>query len=177
MDKQKTRDLFLRMLSRCDRVIRDCELRAKHRPDQPPIDVEWFRVMRSKAEAGLQALDTGDDAAVKRAIQEIAFAKDAPLWDTVASDITLPSLEGQTEEKDGDAVKYEPPKVLIDRVEMAAGWVCFLATEPPAKPEELPLYLSQSVSAWLRQTPTLTVRATLPIVSNGNTIAVHVWFD
>jgi len=33
------------------------------------------------------------------------------------------------------------------------------------------------VTAWLKQTPSLKVRATLPIVANGNTVAVHVWFD
>lgn len=74
-------------------------------------------------------------------------------------------------------MKYEPAKIRVNRLDLGTGWVCFLAAEPPAKPEELPLYLSQSVVAWLKQTPTLKVKATLPIVSNGNTIAVHVWFD
>jgi hypothetical protein len=41
----------------------------------------------------------------------------------------------------------------------------------------LPLYLSKSVAAWQKQTPSLKVRAPLPIVRDGNTIAVHVWFD
>ena len=38
-------------------------------------------------------------------------------------------------------------------------------------------YLSKAVVAWQKQNPMLTVRATLPMVANGNTIAVHVWFD
>jgi len=42
---------------------------------------------------------------------------------------------------------------------------------------DLPLYLSKAVAAWQKQNPMLTVRATLPIVANGNTIATHVWFD
>ena len=55
---------------------------------------------------------------------------------------------------------------------MREGWVCFMAAESPPKPEELPLYLSKAVAAWLKQTPSLTVRATLPIVANRNVIAV-----
>jgi hypothetical protein len=38
-------------------------------------------------------------------------------------------------------------------------------------------YLSKAVAAWQQQNSMLTVRATLPIVANGNTIAVHVWFE
>ena len=72
---------------------------------------------------------------------------------------------------------YEPEEVRVDRFDMREGWVVFKALEPPPAPEQLPLYLSKAVTAWLKQTPSLTVRATLPIVANGNTIAVHVWFD
>ena len=60
---------------------------------------------------------------------------------------------------------------------MREGWVCFMAAEQPSNPDEVPLYLSKAVAAWQKQNPMLTVRATLPIVANGNTIAVHVWFD
>jgi len=74
-------------------------------------------------------------------------------------------------------VDYEPDKGQVDRLDMAAGWACFLASGTPPKADELPLYLSKAAAAWQKQTPTLKVRATLPIVQNGNTIAVHVWFD
>jgi len=74
-------------------------------------------------------------------------------------------------------VEHEPDKIVIDRSDMREGWVCFMAAEQPSKPDEVPLYLSQTVAAWLKQTPSLTVRATLPIVQNGNTPAVHVWFE
>jgi len=74
-------------------------------------------------------------------------------------------------------VAHEPDRIVIDRIDMREGWVCFMAAEQPSKPDEVPLYLSKTVAAWLKQTPSLTVRATLPIVRKGNTIAVHVWFD
>ena len=74
-------------------------------------------------------------------------------------------------------MEYEPDNEAINRLDMGTGWAVFLASGTPPKPEDLPLYLSEAVAAWLKQTPSLTVRATLPIVRNGNTIAVHVWFD
>ena len=54
-------------------------------------------------------------------------------------------------------VEYEPNKTVIDRIDMREGWVCFLAAEPPPKPEEPPLYLSKAVAAWQKQNPMLTV--------------------
>ena len=72
---------------------------------------------------------------------------------------------------------YEPDKEAVNRLDMGTGWVVFVASGTPPKPEDLPLYLSKAVAAWQKQKPMLTVRATLPIVANGNTIAVHVSFD
>jgi len=74
-------------------------------------------------------------------------------------------------------VEHEPDRIVIDRIDMREGWVCFMTAEQPSKPDEVPLYLSNAIAAWQKQTPTLTVRAALPIVQNGNTIAVHVWFE
>ena len=72
---------------------------------------------------------------------------------------------------------YEADKGQVDRLDMAAGWACFLASGTPPQPEELPLYLSKAVAAWQKQNPMLTVRTTLPIVANGNTVSVHVWLE
>jgi len=74
-------------------------------------------------------------------------------------------------------VDYEPDNEAVNRLDMAPAWAVFVASGTPPKPETLPLALSKAVSAWQKQTPTLTVRATLPIVRNGNTVAVHVWFE
>ena len=80
-------------------------------------------------------------------------------------------------ESAGGTVDYEPDRGPVDRIDVATGGAIFLASGTPPTPEDLPLYLSKTVAAWLKQTPSLTVRATLPIVANGNTIAVHVWFE
>lgn len=68
-------------------------------------------------------------------------------------------------------------QVTIDRIDMGTGWVCFQAGEKPPPPERLPVYLNETFYTWLKRNPEFTVRATLPIVQNGNTVAIHVWFD
>jgi hypothetical protein len=44
-------------------------------------------------------------------------------------------------------------------------------------PEQLPVYLSRSVEAWQRDHPAARVRAALPIVLDGMTLSVHIWYD
>ena len=65
----------------------------------------------------------------------------------------------------------------IDRVEMGTGWVCFEGGENPPPPDQLPLYLHDALENWLRNNSEFNVRATLPIVVSGNTVAINVWFD
>lgn len=74
-------------------------------------------------------------------------------------------------------MNYQPVNEAVNRLDMAPGWAVFVASGTPPKPEDLPLYRSKAVAAWQKQNPMLTVRATLPIVANGNTNAVHVWFE
>ena len=47
----------------------------------------------------------------------------------------------------------------------------------PPNPDQLPGYLNHSFYTWLQRNPEFTVRAVLPIVENGNTVLLHVWFD
>lgn len=63
-------------------------------------------------------------------------------------------------------------------IEMAPGWLLFVAspTDPPPI-DELPAALSQGLVQWLRAQPSIRVRSTLPMVQNGNTVGIHVWFD
>jgi hypothetical protein len=69
-------------------------------------------------------------------------------------------------------------KIEVERVDMGTGWMCFVAkTGTDPRPDRLPFALSRAVTDTFQQTPTLTVRSTLPIVSQGNTVAIHVWFD
>ena len=78
MDQTKVRDNLQNLISGCARAIRDAEQRCRERPDQSPIDVEWFRVMRAKARACLNALKANDQAELDALLGDIAAAKDAP---------------------------------------------------------------------------------------------------
>ena len=87
MDEHKVRDLLRRMIEGCGRTARDANLRAQQRPDEPLIDVEWFRVMRAKAKVCLEALDAGDTATFDALIGEIETAKDQLVWVTMNTPI------------------------------------------------------------------------------------------
>ncbi len=71
----------------------------------------------------------------------------------------------------------EPQQHTIDRFDIRPGWVIFKAGKSAPPPDLLPLMLSQTIGTWLRQTPHLVVKSTLPIVAQGATVEIHVWFD
>ncbi len=72
----------------------------------------------------------------------------------------------------------EDKKLIISRVEMGVGWVLLVPSqEGPPEPEQTPTLLHRTLCKWLKQNPHLRVRATVPIVEQGNTMAIHVWFD
>lgn len=43
--------------------------------------------------------------------------------------------------------------------------------------ERIPELLSRTLADWLQRHSAIRVRATLPIVEDGFTVIVHVWFD
>ena len=68
--------------------------------------------------------------------------------------------------------------VTVTRLEMATGWVLFLPNpDRPPPSEALPAVLHGSVAEWVRRNSIITVRETLPVIENGNTVGLHVWFD
>ncbi len=67
--------------------------------------------------------------------------------------------------------------VTIERVDMGTGWACFQAAENQPLPEHLSRWLNRNFSEWLDRHPEFRVRATLPIVDDGQTVAIHVWYD
>ncbi len=72
----------------------------------------------------------------------------------------------------------EEQKYSITRQQVATGYVVFTCgSERPPPPEAMPLLLHKTVQKWIRQNSIVKVRAVLPIVEKGNTVAVHVWFD
>ena len=58
------------------------------------------------------------------------------------------------------------------------GYVIFQAGEKrPPDPSMLPDVLGKSVTNWIKQRPEIAVMATLPIVKDGQTVAIHVWYE
>jgi hypothetical protein len=70
------------------------------------------------------------------------------------------------------------PGVQIDVIRLGPGWAFVKAGEEHAPTlDELPLWLHQAITDWLTQNPAYRVRSTLPLVTGGQTFAIHVWFD
>jgi hypothetical protein len=58
------------------------------------------------------------------------------------------------------------------------GWaVVYPSPNDPPPPDQLPYHLSLSLEKWLKERPGVRVRTTLPIVKDGDTIGIHVWYD
>ncbi len=69
-------------------------------------------------------------------------------------------------------------KGFTNLIPMGTGWVLFVASQSdPPPPNELPYALSQGLEQWLKNQPGIRVRSTLPMIKDGNTIGIHVWFD
>ena len=168
-----------KLIAGCGRTIRDAEQRARDEPDAPPIDIEWFRVMSAKSRACLAALDAGDQAEFRAMISHIAAAKDDPLWPSMFAALGLRPFEDWDVDGPGPDSKVSgcEPQVLIDCDDMGPGWTCFRARTGPADTWKLPYFLNRAFCDWRKQNPTRTVRTVLPIVSGGNRVMIHVWFD
>lgn len=58
------------------------------------------------------------------------------------------------------------------------GHVIFCADdESPPPAEDLPGTLGLALQDWMGENPLVVVRASLPIVQHGQTIAIHLWYD
>lgn len=58
---------------------------------------------------------------------------------------------------------------------MGTGWVCFQAGAPAPAPNVLPELLNHAITTWLQRNVEFRVKAVLPVIVEGNTVAVHVW--
>jgi hypothetical protein len=56
------------------------------------------------------------------------------------------------------------------------GWVRVSAGHQNL-PEDLAVYLSQSLAEWFRQRPHLCLRFVAPITKDGSTVELHAWYD
>ena len=69
-------------------------------------------------------------------------------------------------------------KIEVGVETKAEGWVVFRpGITPTTDMRRVPTALSEIMSDWLKDRPNLQVRTTLPIVEDGNTVAIHVWFQ
>jgi hypothetical protein len=66
-------------------------------------------------------------------------------------------------------------KVTIEFKEMAPGQVIFRIAQT-APDINASLALGSAVLDWTRDHPDAEVTAVLPIVSNGNTVVIHLWY-
>jgi hypothetical protein len=70
-----------------------------------------------------------------------------------------------------------PGRGLIDVVPASRDCVLFTANvQKPPPDREMPLAISEVLQKWMRA-EAVAVRATLPVVRDGNTIGLFVWFD
>jgi hypothetical protein len=65
----------------------------------------------------------------------------------------------------------------IDVFELAPDWVFLYPREREPFPPDLPMGLGRVLLKWFKDQENVRIRTTLPIIKDGNLIAVHVWFD
>jgi hypothetical protein len=62
-------------------------------------------------------------------------------------------------------------------ITLAPDWVLLFPKERAPFPADLPLGLNEVLVKWVRSQQSIRIRTTLPIVKDGNLVAIHVWFD
>jgi hypothetical protein len=67
--------------------------------------------------------------------------------------------------------------VTIDVEEPIPGWIRFTPEETPPAPDQLPVLLERAMCDWLLAHASCKPRAALAIVSEGATLAIHLWYD
>lgn len=66
---------------------------------------------------------------------------------------------------------------VIERRTLAPDWVYLTVGQPSPPPEQVPAVLNFGLMRWLKDNKQIRVRATLPMVEDGHTVAIHVWYD
>ena len=57
-------------------------------------------------------------------------------------------------------------------------WVYLVPNdEHPPDPDDVPIFLDETLHTWLNDNPRLRVRNSLGVVQNGQTVAIHLWYD
>jgi hypothetical protein len=67
-------------------------------------------------------------------------------------------------------------KTVIEfREELGHALIC--PADTANHPSDIALIINRAFNDWLLKHPTIRVRAALPITRDGQTVALHVWFD
>jgi hypothetical protein len=68
-------------------------------------------------------------------------------------------------------------KTVISAIEKGPGYVIITVDTLDSVSERSPILISRTIENWLKDNPGVRVRCAAPIVQDGQTIAVHLWFD
>lgn len=68
-------------------------------------------------------------------------------------------------------------KVNIIITEKGPGYVIIAPDRIDKLPEQIAVYVSRTLEGWQKENPSYRVRAVCPIIQDGTTLAIHVWFD
>ncbi len=68
------------------------------------------------------------------------------------------------------------PKLKI-AVDNMGGWLRVFVEAGSIPYKEPPLFLSQSLTDWLRQHPQCVLKCVVPITEDGQTVELHAWYD
>jgi hypothetical protein len=68
-------------------------------------------------------------------------------------------------------------KVQIHTSIKAEGYALIFPDKIEPLAAGVPVFLSRTLEAWVRDNPQKKIRCALPIIKDGQTIAIHLWFD
>ena len=57
------------------------------------------------------------------------------------------------------------------------GWVRVFPDKQASPPDDLPVYLSQTLTEWFRVGPQFQMRCVLPVGSGGDTVELPAWYE
>jgi hypothetical protein len=75
----------------------------------------------------------------------------------------------------GDSLRRRPGLTALPDADLG-GWVRVYTDERASVPEDLVVYLSQTLAEWFRQRPQLLRQCVVPVSRGGDTVELHAWY-
>ncbi len=75
------------------------------------------------------------------------------------------------------AEDQQQESITINVVEMGVGWIFFELGEIKPRGHQLAYTLNRAMYDWLQDNPRVVIRTALPIVADGMTTGIHLWYD